>query len=154
MSEPEGELPRKPAHLFLPALLVLLLAGAAAIFVWQLFPSRKQPAKKPASELGWYDRAKVMEDEAFGVATNLVKRELIAPRTAIFCDRQEAIAFGDGASNVTVSGYVDAQNSFGALLRKQFYCELEYRGTTNKWFCRQLDIDYKARIRDDQLVDE
>lgn len=50
---------------------------------------------------------------------SIVKAALKAPSTAKFQYPMYVIKHPNGAS---VSGYVDAQNSYGAMLRNSFYC--------------------------------
>jgi len=38
-----------------------------------------------------------------------------------------------------ITSYVDAQNNFGAMLRKNYYCEVEYQGN-DKWKLNDLQI--------------
>lgn len=57
--------------------------------------------------------------EAFTVAEAMVKQELKAPSTAKFCTISQASITHDG-DVYTVSGWVDAQNSFGATLRSNW----------------------------------
>lgn len=60
---------------------------------------------------------------AFVAARRLVREQLKAPSTAEFCDYSAArIAYRAG--EYTVAGWVDAQNSFGATLRKPFVCRV------------------------------
>ena len=59
------------------------------------------------------------EFDAAVVAKNIVKGKLKSPSTAVFCEQSEYnITCLD--DTWTVSGYVDAQNSFGATLRNNF----------------------------------
>lgn len=49
-----------------------------------------------------------------------VKALLKSPGSAIFCSSDELIIIPQGGNNYKVSGWVDSQNSFGALLRSEF----------------------------------
>lgn len=57
--------------------------------------------------------------EAFTIAESIVEENLKAPSTASFCKVTEATITNNG-DVYTVSGWVDAQNSFGAMLRQNF----------------------------------
>jgi hypothetical protein len=60
---------------------------------------------------------------AYRAATNFVSGRLSAPASALFAPRKEcAIQERDG--KFYVKGHVDAQNGFGALLRKKFEVEV------------------------------
>lgn len=60
---------------------------------------------------------------------NLVKNQLKAPSTAKF---SETTASGSGASWQS-SGVVDSQNSFGAMIRTPFTCQLTYNESADSW---------------------
>ena len=57
-------------------------------------------------------------------AEKAVKDMLRAPKTAEFCSYTEMIATNLGDNRWEVSGYVDAENSFGALLRQNWTVRL------------------------------
>jgi hypothetical protein len=59
-------------------------------------------------------------ESAVTVCENLVKDDLKAPATAVFSNVE--IEQLDQAS-FNISGAVDAQNGFGALLRSEFKCQ-------------------------------
>lgn len=60
------------------------------------------------------------EYEAWSCAQNIVEGELKSPSTADFCSFTEAEVTHLGNGEYMVSGWVDAQNSFGAILRQSF----------------------------------
>ncbi|UJP39325.1 hypothetical protein [Cellulomonas palmilytica] len=68
--------------------------------------------------------------EATAVCEDWVREKLKAPSSAEFSG---ATASGYGAGPYTVSGKVDAQNSFGALIRSSWTCTIEYRASDEKW---------------------
>lgn len=59
-------------------------------------------------------------------AEDVVKQNLKAPANANFCDIDEASFYSTGGNDYKILGYVDAQNDFGALLRKNFTVTLTY----------------------------
>ena len=59
------------------------------------------------------------EFDAMAIAEKTVKDNLKAPSTAEFCKHKECSITCSG-DTWTVSGYVDAQNSFGTFLRNDF----------------------------------
>lgn len=59
------------------------------------------------------------EFDAVVVAEKAVKNKLKSPSTAEFCSHKE-YSITCSRNTWTVSGYVDAQNSFGAMLRNNF----------------------------------
>ena len=60
-----------------------------------------------------------------------VEKTLKAPSTADFQNYNNFFARGIGEGPFQVSGYVDAENSFGAKIRTQFICER--RKTGDNW---------------------
>ena len=56
-----------------------------------------------------------------------VKRMLVAPSTADFPPTSKMSIIQAG-NNFTVTGYVDAENSFGAMVRTRFICDVTYKG--------------------------
>lgn len=79
----------------------------------------------PEKEEGTKDEFGNSESTAFVDATSEVEKKLKAPSTAEFCDSYEAEIQKDG-NTWTVEGWVDAQNSFGAMIRSDFTVKLTY----------------------------
>lgn len=77
---------------------------------------------------GGKDDDSIGESDAWVCAQDVVERNLKSPSSAKFCLMSEATIHyngeEDGGSRYTVSGYVDAQNSFGAMIRKNFTVNL------------------------------
>lgn len=69
-----------------------------------------------------YDTAKVISQ-----TKNAVKERLKSPSSAKFCPLHEFQIVESGA-NLYVSGYVDSQNGFGAMLRNKFKVTFNYLG--------------------------
>lgn len=64
---------------------------------------------------------------AFVAAQQEVEELLKSPSTAEFCDIDDASITRSG-DRWTITGYVDAQNGFGATLRKKFFVEVTFTG--------------------------
>jgi hypothetical protein len=64
---------------------------------------------------------------------NYVKNRLKAPATAKFSDER----WGQDGDTFTITGAVDAQNSFGALLRSRFTCRV-HDGGGDTWTVQSL----------------
>lgn len=77
---------------------------------------------------GGKDDDSIGKSDAWVCAQDVVERNLKSPSSAKFCLMSEATIHyngeEDGGSRYTVSGYVDAQNSFGAMIRKNFTVNL------------------------------
>lgn len=68
-----------------------------------------------------------LSSDAKDVCENSVKDKLKAPATAEFSDEQAALE----GSTWTVTGSVDSENSFGALIRSTYSCEAVHEGGQN-----------------------
>lgn len=69
------------------------------------------------------------EKAAYQACQEEVKRSLRSPASAVFPRLGDGARIsGDlsGTADVSISGYVDSQNSFGAMLRSSFHCT-QYR---------------------------
>lgn len=69
-----------------------------------------------------------------------VRNRLKAPSTAKFQPSRSAASKKTGEARYTVTSYVDAQNSFGAMMRNTYTCDIEYTGGLN-WSLRGLEIE-------------
>jgi hypothetical protein len=75
--------------------------------------------------------------DAYIYSKKFVERQLKAPSTAKFCDYDEAsVSTADGSFVVT--GWVDAQNSFGAMIRNGYVCKLHKAGDT--WHLDDINL--------------
>lgn len=63
---------------------------------------------------------------AYEASHTFVRSQLKAPATAVFpaFDDEEVVAIDEGQCRFKVWGYVDSQNSFGALIRTTYAAEL------------------------------
>jgi hypothetical protein len=92
--------------------------------------TRLQQAEKWNSDMGKLD-AQVMSQKFVG-------NRLKAPSTAKFQLEPSVSHTGDGV--YVVSSYVDAQNSFGSMLRMNYRCTLKNLGN-DSWHLVDLKID-------------
>ena len=74
---------------------------------------------------------------AKSVTEDFITRDLKSPSTAKFIDMEATYATG---CNFRVTGKVDSQNSFGAMLRSRFWIDLEYRPETDDWRRKDYEI--------------
>ena len=80
--------------------------------------------------------------DAFDASTrcqDYVKRSLKAPSTAKFAPQNELTITGTTHGAWRVTGWVDAQNSFGAQLRNNFVCEIFFSGDQVHLLNLQID---------------
>ena len=64
--------------------------------------------------------ARHSDDDAFYCATLIVESYLKAPSTATFCKFSDATVTHLGNGEYMVTGWVDAENSYGAMIRSDF----------------------------------
>jgi|GEM_PF-1682790 len=63
--------------------------------------------------------------ESFALAQSIIMNQLVAPSTAEF-PHSDQFCLISGDSMVVVRGVVDAQNSFGAMIRNKYYLAIKY----------------------------
>lgn len=84
------------------------------------------PPGSTHSDRSQESRVKCDAISAFVTSQEFVKRQLKAPTTAVFpwSSDDGVHVTNNGGCNFTVSAFVDAQNSFGAMLRTRFVVDL------------------------------
>lgn len=87
----------------------------------------------------------ISETEAIAAAEIKVESVLKAPATAQFCPVNEyLVGISQEEGIAVVSGYVDSQNGFGAMIRNEFIVELRFIDDNNA-DCIYLQIgDYTS----------
>lgn len=81
---------------------------------------------------------------AYVYGTEFVKRRLKAPATATFApmtNSEVIITTQPETCTHTVAGYVDAQNSFGALIRSPYSVTVQYINTEKSWKLVAINIE-------------
>lgn len=81
------------------------------------------------------------EVSAVSVAKDFVLARLKAPATAAFGPYDSFRATSMGDCRWMVTGYVDAENSFGAKLRMPFSSMVQYQAETKKWRLEDVVFD-------------
>lgn len=73
--------------------------------------------------------------DACVMAHIFIKRQLKAPATADFpaCDGPDTYVAHLAGDNWKVSSFVDAENSFGAMLRSDYTTVMRYEPSTDRW---------------------
>ena len=108
--------------------LILIIA-----LVWFIF--HMCTASEPSSETPPFTTALIAL-----VAQDLVKDYLLTPSVAKFSNIT-VYSFKSEPKLFKVTGYVDSQNAFGAMLRKEFYISMEYQGSIDDSTSKKLDKD-------------
>lgn len=80
--------------------------------------------------------------DAYIVAEAAVKSELLAPSTAKFCNYSKATVIYNGNHYWTVSGYVDSQNTFGAMIRQNWTITFEEVVEGDQIGCRHGKVEF------------
>ena len=62
---------------------------------------------------------------AYDACTDAVSQQLKAPGSADFQSKLDVDYRTSGGNNITIIGYVDAENSFGAKLRTDWMCSAD-----------------------------
>lgn len=85
-------------------------------------------------------KSDISKFEYIAAAELMVEDRLKSPSTAEFCHVNDyTVAVAKDAGLAIVKGYVDAQNSFGAVVRTEFAVELDISGSGNpKWICAEI----------------
>jgi len=78
--------------------------------------------------------------DAYVRAETVIKKFLKAPSTAEFCGYRNS-KVEESANNYIVTGYVDSQNSFGAMIRAEFDVTLKNEAGT--WSIEALTFEGK-----------
>lgn len=82
----------------------------------------------------------VTASDACTIAQELVAESLKAPSTATFAPCDKA-TIGGAATDWRVQSYVDAENSFGAMLRTHYDISMRYDPSTETWTQIALTTD-------------
>lgn len=85
--------------------------------------SKRTPSSSSSSSSGsssTTNTARHSDEDAFYCATLIVEDYLKAPSTAKFCKLSDATVTHLGKGEYMVTGWVDAENSYGAMIRSDF----------------------------------
>jgi hypothetical protein len=87
--------------------------------------------------------AKISPTMAFVQCKDFVKDRLKSPATAEFPTLDFEV-LPRGENTYAIRSYVDSQNSYGAKIRANFFCEVEWNGkdeaVQENWELRQLEL--------------
>lgn len=118
------------------AILVFILIFSAIITSVNSKYGPDAPPPQPTSQ----NIEQAQGSDAKYAAKEFVTDHLKAPSTAKFPYYEEFAAAKQANGTWQVMGYVDAQNSYGAMLRQQFLCTLKKTG--DKWYMVDLKMPY------------
>jgi len=101
----------------------ITLIVIAAIVVWFFYPKGEKAEKL----------------DAYIYSQTVVKENLKSPSTAQFPAQKYATITKIDEGKYKVEAFVDAQNTFGAMLRKPFIAIM--RKNSDNWYCDYLEIE-------------
>ncbi len=107
-------------------LIVLAAVGGALLAFFNSTYDRGLAEKRAAIVVA--KAPHINETNAQVMCEIYVKRELKTPAKAEFASRRDLEITGSGNGPWTVIGYVDSQNSFGAMLRSNYKCTVSFNG--------------------------
>lgn len=110
-----GTIIAKKTRPFSSFLVMIIFAGLLVLAILVAIESSKPSKTDPKTE-AWY------------VCKEFITRSLKAPKTAEFPRYQASNVSYMGSTEYNVSMYVDAENSFGALVRSYFICRVKKDG--------------------------
>ena len=111
-----------------PGCVLALIVGLGALIILAAL-SRHLPPSEPAKPVK-IEQSGRDDATAIRMAHEFIKRRLKAPATAEF-GGEKVSSFSPPTKHL-VTGYVDAQNAFGAKLRKRWACAVEKTGA-HEW---------------------
>ncbi len=118
----EGAVPKEPAKTSSRSTAIGCLVLAAVVIGIPV-------ACVAANSGGGSDTWEPTASEARSVCEGWVKDKLKAPSTADFQDGDTT----GGPTSYTITGTVDAENSFGAQIRSSWTCAIRYMDRDQKW---------------------
>ena len=122
----------------------LIFIGVLCFLFWRgCIYEKEKPKTAGQSIANTYDKPELQE--AWIISKQFVKTILKAPASAEFPYDNAGGSIEQNRYNI--NAYVDAQNSFGALLRSNYYCKMDYKGGNwadiNNWDLIYLSLDGK-----------
>ena len=101
----------------------LVVIAIIALIIWIIYPKGEKAERL----------------DAFVWAQTFVSRELKSPSTAQYPVQKDAAITKLDDGKYKIESFVDAQNSFGAMLRKSFVVIMHK--SNDKWYCDYLEIE-------------
>jgi hypothetical protein len=115
----------------------VMFRGSLAILVGSIAVGTLISAMNPKSESQYRTEQNCSGEKGSWSAVDRTKdfvtEQLIAPSTVSFPSRGQFDVFWDGKCFFKVNGYVDAQNAYGAQIRRSFVVGVSYSVDKDKW---------------------
>lgn len=118
----------------------ILPLGIAVGIIFLTFLAIISPQKPRDDGRAQKPKDRATEVDAWGMAKQFVSGRLKSPGSADWGhQRSSSVVERTGEKTFRVRAWVDSQNGFGALIRTNFICELEYLGK-DEWKCTRLQL--------------
>ncbi|PHM66725.1 DNA translocase FtsK [Xenorhabdus sp. KJ12.1] len=111
-----------------------LMAGIGFIAIIVVFVSCSSRTPAPATDYCTDDKT------AYIYAEKLISSHLKAPSTAKFASYYDVKSYKPEECKFNFIGHVDAQNSFGAMIRTKFNVIVRYEPKSDKYYLENLDM--------------
>jgi len=113
-------------------IIIVLIAIGFVVFMFIInINKEKEVVNKASPENAYYISQQFVEDRLKSPASAEFPR---------FSNSGVSVSY-TGNDTYKVSAYVDAQNSFGALIRTYYKCEARYNKSSDKWMLIDLKMD-------------
>lgn len=112
--------------------IIIILCLVVLVSVCEIVKAKKRNNGVATGGHSRYSYSEEIEATTFALAEKAVKGELKAPSTAKFCKQSECDFESLGNNQYMMTGWVDAENSFGAMIRSDWLIIAELDGTKMK----------------------
>ncbi|WP_151671431.1 hypothetical protein [Nitrincola schmidtii] len=109
----------------LPGWFVLLVLSSLATFIWYQIPESSHP---PINQVETKKSPVIDEYNALITCQNRVRNNMRSPSSAKFPPMRDINVYKVDENEWLIRGFVDGQNSFGAVVREHYECQVEYTG--------------------------
>ncbi|WP_319940896.1 DNA translocase FtsK [Xenorhabdus littoralis] len=110
------------------------MAGIGFVVIMFVFVSCSSRSPTPETDYCSDDKA------AYSYAKKFISSHLKAPSTAKFASYYDVKSYKPTECKFNFIGHVDAQNSFGAMIRTKFNAVIRYDPDTDKYYLENLDM--------------
>lgn len=119
-----------------PAFLSVLFVASLGSGAGCSAPTPEEQAQRAQAKV--QQAEKEDRDMAYFACQEFVERKLKSPASAKWPLADDITSTKISGDKYKVAGYVDSQNSFGAMLRSNFVVIMRKDG--DKWFCSESDV--------------
>lgn len=110
-------------------LFYILIGGGVALFFTSSSSEEKKTKDYCSDSISAYVHSK-----------DLIAKSLKSPSTAKFSSYSDTSVISNGECNFSIDGYVDAQNSFGAIIRTRFNATIRFDEKSQTYYLDKLKM--------------